>query len=207
MSSKSEIIISPSGKYKMTIFEVDKNTPIKCTLTKVSDMKIIYEYQMMNTSRSLHTFMTLNNQEWWFGGRMYMLKLFINLDTEQIYDDPNKREQSNSFECGMEFIWNRVIDISPDNKKILIGGCVWAQQGECRLYDISDLANGYKPFDKYEFFDDIQSEEHIIIDEEFTKYHMPEHESSSEFNYKFINNHTIGQYKEQNLIKEINIDE
>lgn len=204
----SNIRLSPSGKYKVSISELTKTT--KFVLSRVNDNKVIYEYDMYDVG-SLNDFVTLKNEEWWFGGTEYMLKLFINLDKEEVYNDPNKRKESNAYKFGVEFIWSRVVDVSQDGNKIIIGGCVWAAPYECRLYDISNLSAGYKPYDPYEFFDDIEHNEHEHIisynikDEniEDNKYFM---QLDGDEKYKFIDNNNIGAYNNDKLIKTIHID-
>jgi hypothetical protein len=81
----------------------------------------------------------LGGQEWWFGGRDYMLKLFVNCDTCQVFDDPNKRECSNAYKSGSEFIWTGPLIVSPNGHFMFVNGCVWSFPNEWRLYDIRNI--------------------------------------------------------------------
>lgn len=194
-------LYSPSRKYKMTLIIDDNLDTCKRVLTRISDNKIIYEHDVDDSPDPLNRFVTIKGQEWWFGGRNYILKLFINLDTEQIFDDPNNIEYSKYYNNGVAFIWYSIIDISPDENKILVDGCWWASPYECRLYDISDLSKGFVPHDPYENYEGDEGDEEFNYDRE--KYYMP---MKLNYNYKFIDNNTIGTYDNNVLIKSVVIN-
>lgn len=177
-----EIIISPSCKYKCIISEdittlKNYNKYVNVKLIDTLTDKKIYEYEMIKNPRSYSNFIVINNNEWWFGGREYMLKLFVNMTTGEVYDDPNQREKSDEFKNGTEFIWTNDCIVSPNNKMILICGYSWPYTYERKVYDISDLSNGYKEMCK-----DI-----YIIDE-------------SNHTFRFITDNEIGEYTTDNIL-------
>ena len=85
-------------------------------------------------------------QEWWFGGRDYMLKLFVNCETGQVFDDPNKREFSNAYKSGSEFIWTGPLIVSPNGHFMFVNGCMWSFPGEWRLYDMRNITTNALSF-------------------------------------------------------------
>lgn len=127
-----------------------------------------------------------------------MLKLFVNLDTGEIYDDPNNREQSRTYNNGCN-----LRDISPDENKILIEGAFWATPSEYRLYDIHDSSHGYIPHNPYEFreHDDDNKSINNDIEKYYEKYYMPYEDDDCK--YKFIDNNTIGKYVNGKIIGTI----
>jgi len=153
------IVLSDSKKYKViienddsgdqttyTIFssvegetkhEKDKYKIVK--IINVDNGNIIYKYKQLNSHSPINKFVKLGNQEWWFGGRDYMLQLFVNCVTCQVFDDPNKRELSNSYKKGYEFIWTGPIIVSPNGHFIFVTGCVWSFPCEWRFYDIRNI--------------------------------------------------------------------
>ena len=159
-------IVSPSGKYivnfekdtsdeqieykiisKDEIIHKTKDKYYIAKLMDISQNKIIYTYKIYNTYKPLSKFITINNQEWWFSGRHYMLRLFVNCDTGEIYDDPNNIENDDFYKYCCEYIWGSIADVSSDGKYILVDGCYWACPYEWRIYDISNLKNGYIEID------------------------------------------------------------
>jgi hypothetical protein len=152
-------IFSDSMKYKVTIEKDDsgeqttytiyssvegetKHEKNKFKIVKVINVEtgnIIYEYKQSNSHSPINQFVKLGDQEWWFGGRDYMLKLFVNCDTCQVFDDPNKREFSNDYKRGSEFIWGGPVNASPNGHFIFVTGCMWAFPYEWRLYDIRNI--------------------------------------------------------------------
>ena len=68
-----------------------------------------------------------------------MLKLFVNCDTCQVFDDPNKREFSHAYKCGSEFIWTGPLIVSPNGHFMFVNGCIWSFPNEWRLYDIRNM--------------------------------------------------------------------
>ena len=152
-------IFSDSKKYKVTIEKDNsdeqttytifssvegetKHEKDKYKIVKVINVEtgnIIYTYKQFNSHSPINTFVKLGGQEWWFGGRDYMLKLFVNCDTCQVYDDPNKREFSNSYKSGSEFIWSQPLVVSPNGHFMFVNGCMWSFPNEWRLYDIRNM--------------------------------------------------------------------
>ena len=152
-------IFSDSKKYKVIIEKDDsgdqttytifssvegetKHEKDKYEIVKVINVEtgnIIYEYKQFNSHSPINKFVKLCGKEWWFGGRDYMLKLFINCDTCQVFDDPNKREFSTAYKNGSEFIWTGPLIVSPNGHFMFVNGCMWSFPSEWRLYDIRNI--------------------------------------------------------------------
>jgi len=122
-----------------------------------------------------------------------MLRLFVNCDTGEIYDDPNNTEVSYEYSAGVEFCWGACVDVSPDGKYILVDGCIWACPYEWKIYDISDLKNGYREIDLLNdivFCDDTEEkigDYDIICD-------------SDTYILKFLENNKVSIYKQKEYI-------
>lgn len=180
--------ISESSKYQVTIekddsgektkfktyssqgtkeYETDKYEIVK--VVRVHDNFLIHQYKQINSSPPLNKFITIRGQEWWFGGRDYMLKLFVNCDTGEVFDDPLNREESKSYQSGTEFIWTGPCKLSPSGKYMLMDGCMWSFPYETKLYDISDLSKGYIEIDIYDHLvdqekDEIYDEDNVVFE-------------------------------------------
>lgn len=142
---------SQSGKFIIE-HEKDYITESDTTYTVVNLINTqngskIYTYKLRNCYKPFEQFVLLNGVEWWISGRDYMLQLFVNCETGEVYDDPNKVEQSEDYIKGSMFIWRGNAIASPDGKYLFVEGCFWACPYEWRLFDISDLKNGYKEID------------------------------------------------------------
>jgi hypothetical protein len=172
-------IFSDSKKYKVTIEKDDSGDQTTYTIYSsvegetthekdkyeivkiicVETGNIIYTYKQFNSHSPFNKFVKLGGQEWWFGGRDYMLKLFVNCETGQVFDDPNKREFSNAYKNGSEFIWTGPVIVSPNGHFIFVNGCMWSFPSEWRLYDIRNITTntsiGYDDLpDKFDPYDD-----------------------------------------------------
>ena len=152
-------IVSDSTKYKVTIENDNdgeqttytmfssvegetKHQKDKYVIVKVINVEtgnIIHQYKQFNSHAPINQFVKIRGQEWWLGGRDYMLKLFVNCDTCQVFDDPNKREGSNAYKNGSEFIWTGPVIVSPNGHFMFVTGCMWAFPYEWRLYDIRNI--------------------------------------------------------------------
>ena len=142
-----------------TKHEKDKYVIVKVINAETGN--IIHQYKQINSHSPMNKFVKLGGQrdeillttnsagdlrspnefgqEWWFGGRDYMLKLFVNCDTCQVFDDPNKREFSNAYKSGSEFIWTGPVIVSPNGHFMFVNGCMWSFPNEWRLYDIRNI--------------------------------------------------------------------
>ncbi len=162
----------------IALYEKDKHKIIKIINKENND--IIYQYRQFNSSPPLNKFIKINDNIWWFGGTDCETKLFLNCDTKEIFKD-----QTNPF------IWTGPYILSPDNKYMLMDGCFWAFPYQTKLYDISDLKNGYKEIDMYDnlvlpldrFNDNDNNNDFIDIDD------------SGTCSYEFISNNEINIYK------------
>jgi hypothetical protein len=136
-----ETILSPSSAYKAVIqLDTEKHEGKTRRFVKIfgeNDI-LIHEYQQLYSTSPVNRFITLGNDEWWFGGRNYMLHLFVNCKTGKVFDDPDKRQESEYYESGSEFIWCD-IKASPSGHFLFIVGCMWSFPYEYRLYDIRNL--------------------------------------------------------------------
>jgi hypothetical protein len=129
--------------------ELNKYNIIKIIDTQTN--KVIHSYKEYFYGSPLNKFLKINNNIWWIGGRHYMLRLFVNCSTGEVYDDPDNREQSDEYKDGYEFIWAKPFQVSPNGKMLVIDGCVWAGPYETRLYDISNIPNGTPMLDLYTY--------------------------------------------------------
>lgn len=102
--------------------------------------ELVYSYKQRNeVFKPCNMFVSINNEDWWFGGRDCQYKIIINLNTMEIYDESihiNILDDSAKI-----FIW-RNIECSPDGKTLIVAGydnmlincpCTF------RLFDISKL--------------------------------------------------------------------
>jgi len=117
----------------------EKDKYVMVNVTHVETGNIIYSYRQFNSHSPINQFVTLGSQEWWLGGRDYMLKLFVNCETGQVFDDPNRREFSHAYKSGLEFIWTGPVRVSPNGHFLVVNGCVWSFPSEWRLYDIRNM--------------------------------------------------------------------
>lgn len=133
-------IISKSKEFKVEI-QPSETTDTNHNTVKLTDKNgnIIHEYIQTGMASPLNQFVTINGQEWWIGGRHYMLRLFVNCETGQVFDDPDKREFSKAYKSGTEFIWAGNVIVSPNGNYLMVVGCIWACPYEWQLYDISNL--------------------------------------------------------------------
>lgn len=175
-SKKYRVIVETDDSEKVTyetysstsksVHEKNKYEIVK--VIRVEDDHIIHQYKKANTTSPFKQFVTIRGQEWWFDGRHYMLKLFVNCDTGEVYDDPLHREESEYYQSGMEFIWTGPCKISPSGNYMLMEGCVWSFPYETKLYDISDLSKGYREIDIFDHLvdqekDDIDTDEDAVM--------------------------------------------
>ena len=155
----NKCIFSNSKRYKVTIDKDDsgdqttytvfssvegetkheKDKYVIVNVVRVDNGHIIYKYKQFNSHSPINQFVTLGGKEWWFGGRDYMLKLFVNCETGQVFDDPNKREFSKAYKSGSEFIWEGPVIPSPNGHFMFVNGCMWSFPSEWRLYDIRNI--------------------------------------------------------------------
>lgn len=140
--------LSPSGKFKLIIGSYKTKDGhgqkwwnyTKGTIIRLSDNKVIQEI-CRNYSTFHHGFFVRNGMEWFWSGRTYLSQLFINLETEHIYENSNNTN---------EFCWSKV-KISPDGNTLAVCGCVWGGSYEYNFYDFSNPEKGWPllNFDSY----------------------------------------------------------
>lgn len=138
----SKIIESPSKKFKV---EIMKNGDVPhSSRVRLSDKddNLIHEYVTIQAiAAAINVFVIINGTEWWIGGRHYMLRMFVNCETGQVFDDPDNRESSEEYKEGYEFIWTNNLTVSPKGNYLMVVGCMWAYPYQWKLYDISALTN------------------------------------------------------------------
>jgi len=202
-----ETAISPSGNYKVVIELVKVEHPVERNVKLMDkDGKIIYEYTQIYSTSPCNQFVTINGQEWWIGGREYQLKLLVNCETGQIFDDPDNKEKNLS---STEFIWGGNFKISPNGHFLLVVGCMWSFPYEWRLYDIRNMTlPNLSEDEKEEIEDEIDAEDGIYIrnislykylviesfSEDDERHRLDEEESLEDdevFNYNFISDTEI----------------
>lgn len=137
--------LSPSGRYKVVIRQY--GTKPGCwnfsrgTVYRVSDGQQVCDIQR-NYSHFSVNFISKNGQEWLITGRSYMNQTIINLDTGQEFEPPCE-------EHGAEFCW---VDawLSPDEKTLVVEGCIWGAPYEYRFFDFTDPSKGWSEIEPVE---------------------------------------------------------
>lgn len=137
-------VISPSGRFKLCI-SIYKTRPgywnyTKGVVTRISDNHIIAEIAR-NYSLFHHTFFMRDNgdgtqSEWLCAGKTYLSQCFINLDSEEIYDNSDSKDIT-----GHSFCWAKVY-ANPSGTILAVDGCVWGGPYEINFYDFSDPTKG-----------------------------------------------------------------
>lgn len=119
---------------------IGKSRYILVNIVTNSTDELIYSYKQSNEIfKPCNMFVTINDEEWWFGGRDNEHKIIINLDTGELYDESIHINIIGNLK--KVFKW-RDIEASPDGKTLLISGydamtinipCTF------RLFDITNL--------------------------------------------------------------------
>lgn len=144
---KEEILVSPSGRYQLTIgyyktragcWEYTKGTVTEKETRSVIT-SFVRQYCVMQ-----HSFFTRNGEEWFQSGTDYLTQLFVNLNTGTVYNNDAKKTTGN------EFCWAKS-SISPDGKTLAVLGCYWACPYHYLFYDFSHPEQGWPElkFDKF----------------------------------------------------------
>lgn len=169
---------SPSGKYQTSISKdvdgeqshweiMDSNGTTKqpkckylnVIISRVSDNELIYKYKQENSFNTFNGFVTVGDQEWWLGGRNYLLKMFVNCTTGKAYDDPGKRGESEAYKYGTEWIWVNKPD--PEvlfDRFLRVKAIVWGISVDDWLYyDLKKLEEG-------EIFENVEPSDYFVED-------------------------------------------
>lgn len=104
--------------------------------------KGIYQYKEAGLCKSVRIFLTINGDDYFIGGRSYSVHFFVNLKTGVIYEDIIQKQKEEKYKCD-GFFWTDEVKLSPDGKTLVVVGCYWGGWYEYKLYDISDLKNGW----------------------------------------------------------------
>jgi hypothetical protein len=132
----TKTVLSPSRRYLLTIesYKTGNSTwnYTKGVVTRVSDNKFIIEIKR-NYSTFNHKFFMKDDNEWLWTGKTYMSQCFLNLDTEEFYDNSDKEGK---------FCWSNIY-LSPDGKTLAVHGCYWAGPYEYQFHDFSNPSNGW----------------------------------------------------------------
>jgi hypothetical protein len=162
---------SPCGKYRVETMKDDSGAQMTMTfyfsnetrtvyndkyiLRKIirnSDNQIIFQYRQYCGHAVDFHFFTQGTADWFLGSLEYMSQLFINLQTGQYYDNCQVKLKDNGYvrqtrnakqDSNDGFIWVEPT-ISPDGKLALVHGCYWAYPMQLKVYDLSDIKNGWQ---------------------------------------------------------------
>lgn len=189
-------VISPSGKYivlyeddpdkEQSEYYISRDKYYIVKLINTEDMSSIYQYKCERTHRICCDFININGQEWWFGGRDYTTRLFVNCETGEMYDSCHE-------DVDINYIWAQIAEISSNGKYVLVDGCIWACPYQWRLYDISDIKHGYKEID---LLNDVEI--YDIYDKKMDFYSISD---SDDYNLSFSSDNKISIYnKKRELI-------
>lgn len=171
MPCKDYFILSNSHEYKVVFkkFYEDDSAEneryIVVQLIRIRDDSIIYEYKQMQYKgkRSFNNFIVIGDNDWWVSWRNYKLKLFVNCDTGEVFDDPLNMENSDDYVKDKEFIWTGPYNISSDDKYLLMDGYVPGSKPIKRLYDVSEISKGVyrevlvNDYHNFTFFDELSA--------------------------------------------------
>lgn len=146
------------------------------------DNLLVYSYKQRNEIiKPCNKFVSINNEDWWFGGRDFQYKIIINLNTEELYDE--SRHINILDNLTNVFIW-RDIEASPDGKTIIVSGY------NNILINISNISCTFRLFDISRLFIDGLIEislKHIIGDEKLYEFDK----ESQWITYSFYDNRSI----------------
>ena len=138
IEEEREIIISPSGKYKLIIDGYRVNPKYKDpSVTRGVVRKLKEETIIADIKRNInyffyHWIIHPNENEYLLCGENYQGYTMVNLSkrlTQSFLPEEAKE--------GMGFIWSTVYP-SPDKLVLAVGGCVWGMNHEVRFYDFSN---------------------------------------------------------------------
>ena len=152
-------------------YKVTKYRTIK--IMNSENDNVIFEYkQYLSHPLDNFIFFKQNGTNWFLGSREYMSQIFVNLDTGEYYDNcsvdflddsgyvkhanvlKNKNGGFGSENHHEGFIWTEV-KISECGNMALADGCYWACSYETKVYDISDIKNGWTELDvDVEYYDE-----------------------------------------------------
>jgi hypothetical protein len=144
-----EDVLSASKKYKVEIIHKSSQL-VYFKIIRVEDCKLIYE--CTDTFFVISSkFFTLNGQEWLYVNRHYGLQLFINLETEEIYENCDQFDNTETYNDELYFCWSK-FDITPDGQTLVVcgnyvedfaDGGVWVSPKDVRFFDFSDPRQGW----------------------------------------------------------------
>lgn len=152
-------VISISGNYRE---EIEYDHEIK--VVKDVDHEYIENYSKItiyenSTNKIIHTFnrnesplcvfkskyFMKNNNEYYVGFPHYTTQIFINLNTKEVFNQNHELDD--------QYLWCDM-QLTNDEKFLIVDGCYWAFPYGFNVYDISDLKNGWKCV--YTFDDDVE---------------------------------------------------
>ena len=156
----SNEVISPSGKYKLTIKSY--KTKEGCwnytsgSVTRVDDDSLITtinrDYSAFN-----HSFFNRDGVEWLWTGKTYLSQCFVNLETGEIYDNSTDKAIN-----GSSFCWTNVMT-NASGTILAVVGCIWGGPYDIIFYDFTDPAKGWPLIE----FDGYQTDYDISADQDY----------------------------------------
>lgn len=160
---ETKTIISPSGKYSLTVFQYKtSNDPNKRTwnyskgvVKNIQTEEIVSEI-CRNYPGFEHLFFQNRGREWMITGKTYTSQCFIDLDNGNVYD--NKDETSINDLCWTQMIPNASGTI------LAVSACFWGGPFEYYFFDISKPEDGW-PMLKYTTYD---PDYYLLIDEDYS---------------------------------------
>lgn len=162
-------IVSPSGRFKIILgnYKIEWKAYLSGILVRLVDGKVIAEIDRKNNI--INSFFTKNNQDWYLSGKTYMSQNFINLDTEEVFDNTEKIQQKDQYKYGCSFYWNKIW-LSPDGNTLAVEGCHWGIESEYKFFDFTDPSKGWPELKNDEYYDVGIKEPHWNPDHTFTFY-------------------------------------
>ena len=184
IAGQEKTFISPSGKYKLVVNCYKTKETIwnySCgVVIRVNDNGVIAEiprnYRIFD-----HSFLTKNGQEWLQAGRTYMSQIFINLETNEIFDNMEQSARSAEYMSGVSFCWSTSM-ISPNGNTLAVVGCFWGGPYEHKFFDFTNPSIGWPELRSDDLYDYVGNKDaHWNEDGTFTIYESEE----------FVNNNVI----------------
>lgn len=145
-----------NGQPVVATYDVPKYNLIE--IVKNDTQEVVFQYKQYIPHSTRHYLFVQNGVNYYLGSLEYQSQLFVNLDTNEYYDNckyldglsdngyvrMNKcyDNPGGGFGKNEGFIWCDVQFYSDYNFAI-VGGCYWANPHEVIIVDISDIKNGW----------------------------------------------------------------
>ncbi len=135
----TEIILAPSGRYRVEVTELLKPggwSYARLDVVRVADQSLIASIE--RNYSAFVVFVVKDGLEYLITGRSYMGQTIVCLDSGEQWNDPL---WPNAY-TGTEFCWSSCT-LAPDGNTLVVEGCIWACPYEQRFYDFTSPSAGW----------------------------------------------------------------